>query len=349
MKKINQLHIIENKKSLQDMDLTDKFIFEEDAKLMIESLKTFGSSLELLKNITILQPSKYDITLSTQNYFKNNNVKFIKKELYNPQKEEINKVTNYTVIPIGIDYLVNESNLFEEDSYVFYTDLDVIYLKDLHSLLESVQTTINKDKMICTLLPWKQTAENFNGIFRFDYVFQILKQTKIPDQFTEHFKSNNLNTFVNTWFIYAHKDHIFFKEFKNLTFFILANKDLILKQYQNDYKNDEFDMLKDLENIAEELATSIIYERYKCFIDIADIFKNEVSFQENECHTVNNLYGVTKDSRIYHYNSLEYFLNGFNTDIKSLPNFKKMTRLIIQSIGMEDTMKYLNLTIKDLK
>mgnify|MGYP000098895080 CR=1 FL=1 len=216
MKKINQLHIIENKKSLQNMDSTDKFVFEEDAKLMIESLKAFSSSLELLKNITILQPSKYDITLSTQNYFKNNNVKFIKKELYNPQKEETNKVTNYTVIPIGIDYLVNESNLFEEDSYVFYTDLDVIYLKDLHSLLESVQTTINEDKMICTLLPWKQTAENFNGLFRFDYIFQILKQAKIPDQFIEHFKLNNLNTFVNTWFIYAHKNHIFFKEFKKL-------------------------------------------------------------------------------------------------------------------------------------
>ena len=111
------------------MDSTDKFVFEEDAKLMIESLKAFSSSLELLKNITILQPSKYDITLSTQNYFKNNNVKFIKKELYNPQKEETNKVTNYTVIPIGIDYLVNEYKARLIGNNLIEVDDEVVYLK----------------------------------------------------------------------------------------------------------------------------------------------------------------------------------------------------------------------------
>ena len=331
-KDIKLVHVIENKKMFNHNSnitgRTEIFSFEEDAKLMVKSWEKYN---EPKYKRYFLQPSSFDITEKTKNFIEKDNI-FIKEVLDNPHKEKENKYTNYTVKPISMDYFQKYFKF--DDCYMFFTDLDVIYFDSFIEELEEAQKIIKEDKMVVTLLPWALTSANVSGNFMFDTVFQLLKNQNIPDKYKKYFNKPILSTFVNSWFMYGHSNHFFFSEYKELAFWILEQKEAIRKQLPYDGK-----IYDCLEEMAEELAASIIYNMYPDkFLDINQVFKNKVSFQENNAHNVKTIYGVTKETKLYHYNSLEYF-NLSVYDKFDIRNLKTTIKLIIEIFGMDMLFK----------
>lgn len=339
-KEIKLIHVIENKKRFEYYSNipgeTETFSFEEDALLLIKSWEKFNG---LNHPRYFLQPSNFDITEKTKKEIEKNN-NFIKEVIDNPHKEKENRYTNYTVIPIAVDYF---RKYFKDDVYLFLTDLDVIYFDSFIEDLEMAQTKIG-NKLAITILPWERTSTNINGKFMFDTVFQLLKQGNIPENFKEHFHREKLNSCINTWFMYGHKDCVFFKEYKELTFWIHSQKDLIM-----DTQNLNDKIYNCFEDMVEELAASIIYCNYpEQFIDVREAFGNIIAFQENHSYDVKDIFSVTENTKIYHYNSLEFFSLSVDklTDIK---NLKSVTNMILELFGMKALFKAFNFSsIKEL-
>ncbi|MFA7127778.1 MAG: hypothetical protein WC136_01260 [Sphaerochaeta sp.] len=296
MLKIIRVHCIENKIGHE---------FEQDAKIMITSLRQYDSC-----EVIMIQPSENDITIEMEDFLKQNNVKFIKKLLHNPQVEQS---TNYTNIPVILNYFQN--NL--ECTHIMYSDLDVIYFDKLD--------LPDTDKCYLTIIPGELTDCFIEG----EFIFDKLYQKYFKDQIYKIFGIvTNLKYFVNTWFIYAPRNHIFWKLYIQITFELLElSKDIIYP---------------DIENHCEEIAASIIYSAYSDqFIDVTEL---SLAFQENNLHDTRHLYSCDNNTKLYHYHEIEYFLHS----VDSLPNLNNTINTLLKHIPLNTISKVFKLSLKEI-
>jgi hypothetical protein len=228
-----------------------------------------------------------------------NGLKFIKDIQYNPQ---IDTTTNYTNIPITCSYF---ADVFADlNEYMVFSDIDVLYF-DVLNLPDT-------NKCGVTI---------FKDMFNLNEKYLLFK-----DFLPNEYKIDSINEYINTWFIYAHVSHYFWKEYKKLTFILLN----ILHKNGIDCK----------EEVCEELASSILYNMNpNDFFDISIVI--EVAFQENVAIGYNEYKKVSENTVIYHYNDIKYFKNG----VKILS--KNQKNIIAKSLSIND-IKNANL-LKDLK
>ena len=232
-----------------------QFPFEEEIVSLINS---YDSSV--FNEHFVVQPNNNNISEDTIQFI-NKNAKYIKKNLTNIQKD---KTTNYTNVPIVLDYVID---IIKTD-YTLFTDLDVLFFD-----LELPET----DKCIITKLDLNEIESN-NSDFNTIYI----------EHFKEYLSYNidSLSKSINTWFIYAKTDHFFWKMYKKVTFELLEI---------NNRLNLSYDMA------CEEIAASIIYEMYPNeFIDTSDFIN--VGFQEVGQIQADR-YKFNASSIVYHYDS----------------------------------------------
>jgi len=286
--------------------------FERDARIYIDSFSSFNK----IENIIMVQPNKNDINAECQDYFKINAIQYIIKDIYNPQP---NKVVNYTNVPIVLDYIIDKV----DTEYTLFTDLDVIYFDEL--ILGKT------DRCVITILDSKET-DQFENVFLWDEYYNKYFKKDILDCFDIEVK--HLTKFVNTWFIYAKTDHMFWKLYKEVTFKLLEVSEKVNKPEL------------ELEIMCEEIAASIIYHAYpEQFIDITD-FKSSISFHEGDDHELNEKYNCNKNTAIYHYDDYE----DFHQSVKyPLRNLDIVAKKLIKHIGLEATLAGLNLKYSQIK
>ena len=301
------IHCIEKKESHS---------FEQDALIMLESMKLTNEKIFNTHDIHIIQPSTYDIDDDTINYFNENNIIFIKKILNNPQK---NTHTNYTNIPIIQNYY---SNILK-NKYMCWMDLDVMYLKDISDKFQET------DKCVLSIMDLKRMPEHDAG-------FQV------NDTYQKYFKKyislkynvEHLDCFVNTWFIYAKTENNFWKEYSVLTKHLLN----IVHEYHME--------VPELESMCEEIAASILYQLNKDgFIDISVYFgTNVLAYQEPVAKTLPE-YWCTNDSIIYHYNNASEITKSIS-DI-NLYTRDKIIFILQQIIGIKKALLYMKTKLSE--
>jgi hypothetical protein len=268
---------------------------EQDLRRYLKSFKY--TNAHLLSNLYFLQPTNNDISDEMKKDLKG--LKFIKDVQYNPQQ---NTITNYTNIPITCKYFAD--GFADKNEYMIFSDIDILYF-DVLKLPET-------DKCGVTI---------FEDMFNLNEKYLLFKDF-LPDDY----KIDNINGYINTWFIYAHVSHYFWKEYKKLTFILLN----IL------HKND----IDCEEEICEELASSILYNMNpNDFFDISDVLN--IAFQENVAIGYKEYKKVDEKTVVYHYNDMQDFKNG----ISKLSCTQK--KIIGKSLSIND-IKNSNL-LKDLK
>jgi len=277
--------------------IEDKEYLEKCSISMVKSINqnSQNSQNSQLKEHFIIQPNNNNISEETKNILKD---KYKKINLYNPQ---IDTTINYTNVPVVLDYIIDNIS----SDYMMYTDLDVIFLKDIN-LNET-------DKCILTILNPNELHTNDGETFNELYI-KYYKDKLI-------YNIDSLSKSINTWFVFAHKDHFFWKEYKRVTFELLE----IAVKYNLD------------ESFCEEIAASIINELNKDqFEDISDF--TDIGFLEVDL-PINNKYKCTNKSIIYHYNNEENIED--NLDLTSFNDneFRDLCNILLKCFSINTVMR----------